>query len=197
MKTVIIDNFDSFTYNLVHYIEEITSLRPTVYRNNAFDINCLEDFDIIVLSPGPGLPKNAGLLMQVIEKYYLHKIILGVCLGHQALGEFFGAKLKNLTKVFHGVDSEISELNDTILFNNMTSPIVGRYHSWVIKQDSLPKSIKQTSVDSDGEIMSIKHIKLPIHGMQFHPESILTPEGKKMLQNFFQFYAKPLIKIQK
>jgi len=188
MKTVIIDNFDSFTYNLVHYIEEITTKRPKVLRNNTFNINDLETFDIIVLSPGPGLPKEAGLLLDVIAKYHKNKIIIGVCLGHQAIGEYFGGKLKNLENVYHGVASELKKIKDTVLFNNMDKPLVGRYHSWVIQKETLPNFIQITSEDDKGEIMSLKHESLPIYGVQFHPESILTPNGKEMLANLFNHH---------
>ncbi len=188
MKTVIVDNFDSFTYNLVHYIEEINDERPVVYRNNEFELEDLEEFDIIVLSPGPGLPKDAGLLMKVIDRYHKTKIILGVCLGHQAIGEYFGAALKNLPKVYHGVDCKLENLADATFYKGMNNPTVGRYHSWVVKNDTLPDSLSCTSTDTEGEIMSLKHNNLPIHGVQFHPESVLTPEGKQMLRSFFESY---------
>jgi anthranilate synthase component 2 len=188
MKTVIIDNYDSFTYNLVHYIEEINDERPIVLRNDKFELNDLEKFDIIVLSPGPGLPKDAGLLMDVIEKYHKTKVILGVCLGHQALGEFFGSKLKNLSQVYHGVDCELDKLSDVVIYGDSDTVTVGRYHSWVVDPVNFSSELEITSIDNDGEIMSLKHKTLPIHGVQYHPESVLTPEGKQLLRNFFNHY---------
>jgi len=188
MKTVLIDNFDSFTYNIVHYIEEINNERPVVYRNNAFTLEAIEEFDSIVLSPGPGLPKDAGLTMQVIEKYHKHKIMLGICLGHQAIAQFFGAKLKNLKTVHHGVSCKLINPNDSVLYKNTIDYTVGRYHSWVVKKDTLPDTLLTTSTDDKGEVMSLKHKSLPIHSVQFHPESVLTPCGKQMLYNFFNFY---------
>jgi len=188
MKTVIIDNYDSFTFNLVHYIEEILDERPVVLRNDAFEISELSDFDIIVLSPGPGLPEEAGKLMEVIASYASSKIILGICLGHQALGIHFGAKLKNLDTVHHGVSSEIEITEKDHFFNNISNYEVGRYHSWVIDNKTLSSPLICTSKDDNGEIMSIKHESLPIHGLQYHPESVLSPEGKNMLANFFDYY---------
>ncbi len=188
LKTVIIDNYDSFTYNLVHYIEAINGERPAVYRNDTSNLNEIKDFDCIVLSPGPGLPENAGLMMQVIEEFYTSKIILGICLGHQALGQFFGGELLNLSKVFHGVSSPIYQLNDDVLYRDLRDLIVGRYHSWVVQSNQLPECLISTSVDKDGNVMSLKHTSLPIHGIQYHPESVMTPQGKKILQNFFESY---------
>ena len=189
MKTVVIDNFDSFTYNLVHYIEEILGERPVVLRNNAFQMDELDQFDCIVLSPGPGLPADAGLMMSVLEHYSKSKIILGVCLGHQAIGEYFGAQLTNLTKVFHGVDSSIKVTGDAILYKNDTTVQVGRYHSWAISDNNFPSELEVTSVDDSNIIMSVKHKSLPIHGIQYHPESVLTPDGKELLRNFFDHYS--------
>jgi anthranilate synthase component 2 len=189
MKTVVIDNFDSFTYNLVHYIEEILRERPVVLRNNAFQMDELDQFDCIVLSPGPGLPADAGLMMSVLEHYSKSKIILGVCLGHQAIGEYFGTQLTNLTKVFHGVDSRIKVTGDAILYKNDTTVQVGRYHSWAISDNNFPSELEVTSVDDSNIIMSVKHKSLPIHGIQYHPESVLTPDGKELLRNFFDHYS--------
>lgn len=164
---------------------------PKVYRNDEFEMEDLAEFDIIVLSPGPGLPKDAGKLIQILELYSEHKIILGVCLGQQAIGTFYGGELVNLPKVYHGVASPISHLNDPILYRTLGSSLkIGRYHSWVVDKNTFPESLEITSIDEDGNVMSLKHRTLPIHGVQFHPESVLTPSGMKILQNFFTFYTK-------
>jgi len=186
-QVVIIDNYDSFTFNLVHYFEGL-GCAVTVYRNDQFDLEDLQDFDAIVLSPGPGLPKNAGLTMQVIHRYASSKKILGICLGHQAIGEYFGAKLENLAQVVHGQSSEITVLdtNETI-YHNLSLPItVGRYHSWAISKQDFPDCLEITAEDQEGCIQSIKHKSLPIYGLQFHPESILTPQGKAILVNWLE-----------
>ena len=183
-KIVVIDNYDSFTYNLVHYLEDL-NCDVTVYRNDEFDLEEIELFDKIVLSPGPGIPEEAGLLKEVIKKYASTKPILGICLGQQAIGEVFGAELMNLEKVYHGIATTIFITENDTLFNDLPSEIeVGRYHSWVIDKNTIPEVLKVTSVDENGEIMSIKHISLDIKAVQFHPESILTPFGKKMLENW-------------
>ena len=188
MKTIVIDNFDSFTYNLVHYIEEISNVRPVVVRNNAFELKELDQYDCIVLSPGPGLPKDAGLMMEILKTYHASKIILGVCLGHQAICEYFGGSLYNLDKVYHGVDTPMSIYSDKILYGDLKNISIGRYHSWAVSKMNLPKEIEITGEDETGIIMSVKHTSLPIHGIQYHPESVLTPEGKKLLSNFFNHY---------
>ncbi|WP_438966930.1 anthranilate synthase component II [Flavobacterium sp.] len=186
-KIVVIDNYDSFTYNLVHYLEDL-NCDVTVYRNDEFDLEEIEPFDKIVLSPGPGIPEKAGLLKEVIKKYASTKPILGICLGQQAIGEVFGAELINLEKVYHGVATKIIITENDTLFNDLPLEIeVGRYHSWVIDKSTIPKELKVTSVDENGEIMSIKHISLDIKAVQFHPESILTPFGKKMLENWLTY----------
>lgn len=186
-QVVIIDNYDSFTFNLVHYFEGL-GCAVTVYRNDQFDLEDLQDFDAIVLSPGPGLPKNAGRTMQVIHRYASSKKILGICLGHQAIGEYFGATLENLAQVVHGQSSEITVLdtNETI-YHNLSLPItVGRYHSWAICKQDFPDCLEITAEDQEGCIQSIKHKSLPIYGLQFHPESILTPQGKAILVNWLE-----------
>jgi anthranilate synthase component II len=186
-KVIVIDNYDSFTYNLVHYLEDL-NCDVTVYRNNEFDLEEIEPFDKIVLSPGPGIPNEAGLLKEVIKKYASTKSILGICLGQQAIGEVFGAELMNLEKVYHGIATTIFITENDTLFNDLPSEIeVGRYHSWVIDKNTIPEVLKVTSVDENGEIMSIKHISLDIKAVQFHPESILTPFGKKMLENWLTY----------
>jgi len=185
-KIVIIDNYDSFTYNLVHLINEIIDGEVTVLRNDQFDIEDIETFDYIILSPGPGLPEEAGLLKDVIRKYGATKKIFGVCLGLQAIGEVFGGKLKNLSKVFHGMKTMMNQTeNMDPIFNGIAQSFeAGRYHSWVIDKDSCPDSLLVTAVDEDGEIMAARHKDLQIYGVQFHPESIMTPDGRKMLTNF-------------
>lgn len=182
---VVIDNYDSFTYNLVHYLE-MCNAKVTVVRNNAFELDELEKFDKIVLSPGPGIPSEAGLLKAVIQKYSGSKSILGVCLGQQAIGEVFGGSLVNLDKVHHGVSSIISlTVTDETLFEGLPHEFeVGRYHSWVISKDNFPDELEITSIDADGNIMSIRHRKFDVKGVQFHPESVMTPQGKKMIENW-------------
>lgn len=185
-KVVIIDNYDSFTYNLVHYLEDLNA-KVTVYRNDEFELDELEKFDKILLSPGPGIPKDAGLLLDVIKKYASTKSILGVCLGQQAIAEVFGGSLINLKKVFHGVASRVKIIQEDSLLNNLPTEFeVGRYHSWVINPIDFPSELEITSVDENGEIMSIRHKTLDIKGVQYHPESILTPNGKKILENWLE-----------
>ena len=184
-KIVVIDNYDSFTYNLVHYLEDL-DCQITVFRNDEFDIEELEKFDKILLSPGPGIPDEAGLLKQVISTYAESKSILGVCLGQQAIGEVFGGSLINLEKVYHGVATNIKITNpDDVLFRDLPSEFeVGRYHSWVVSNDNFPNDLIITSIDENGQIMSLKHSKFDVRGVQFHPESVLTPNGKKILKNW-------------
>ena len=184
-KIVVIDNYDSFTYNLVHYLEDL-NCEVTVFRNDEFEINELEKFDKILLSPGPGIPDEAGLLKEVISTYAATKSILGVCLGQQAIGEVFGGSLTNLEKVYHGVATKIKITNpDDILFRDLPNEFeVGRYHSWVVANENFPNDLIITSVDENGQIMSLKHSKFNVRGVQFHPESVLTPNGKKILENW-------------
>ena len=182
-KVFVVDNYDSFTYNLVHYIREFR-IEVKVCRNDKFEMNDISNYDKILLSPGPGIPDEAGNLKEVIKKYAKSKPILGVCLGHQAIGEVFGANLKNLSNVYHGVSSTISIVENDSLFNNLPSKIeVGRYHSWVI-DNPLPDNLLATAFDSNNQIMAIKHKKYDIKGVQFHPESILTPHGKQIINNW-------------
>lgn len=183
-KIVVVDNYDSFTYNLVHYLEDLGA-DVTVYRNDAFALEDLEIFYAIVLSPGPGIPSEAGLLMKVIQMYAKHKKILGVCLGHQAIAEVFGAKLSQLARVYHGIGTPIQILEKHPLFDDIeTNTMVGRYHSWVVDTASLPKDFTPLAVDAEGHLMAFTHQTLPLVGVQFHPESILTPQGKQMLENW-------------
>ena len=184
MKIVIIDNYDSFTYNLSHLIKEIGA-EVTVIRNDQFTLNQLERFDKIVLSPGPGIPSEAGLLLDVIKTYKGHKPILGVCLGHQAIGEVFGGTLENLSDVFHGVATEGTQFSNDYIFDSLPKRItMGRYHSWVVSRENFPTCLEVTAVSDEGQIMALKHKNYDIHGIQFHPESVLTPEGKTILSNF-------------
>ncbi len=184
-KIVVIDNYDSFTYNLVHYLEDL-NCQVTVFRNDEFDIEELQQFDKILLSPGPGIPDEAGLLKEVIQKYADSKSILGVCLGQQAIGEVFGGRLINLEKVYHGVATTIKITNpDDVLFKDLPNEFeVGRYHSWVVTTENFPNDLIITSTDENGQIMSLKHSKYDVRGVQFHPESVLTPNGKKILNNW-------------
>lgn len=187
----LIDNYDSFTYNLVQLVEQVGA-RVTVLRNDRFALPDLADYDKLLLSPGPGIPSEAGLLLPVIETYASSKPILGVCLGEQAIGEAFGAKLCNLSDVFHGVQTEISlpspqhpELADDYLFDGLPPRMaVGRYHSWVVSRDGLPDTLAVTAVSDEGLIMGLRHRTLDVHGIQFHPESVLTPLGERIIRNW-------------
>lgn len=184
-KILMIDNYDSFTYNLVHYLEDL-DCEVTVKRNDQLTLDEVEPFDYIVLSPGPGIPDEAGLLKEIIEKYALTKRIFGVCLGLQAIGEVFGGTLINLDQVYHGVDTTISVIKDDPIFKGLPKELqVGRYHSWVVDTD-LPKELEVTSVDENGQIMSLRHKTYDVTAVQFHPESVLTPEGKQMLKNWLE-----------
>lgn len=184
-KVFVIDNYDSFTYNLVHYLKEF-EVEVKVCRNDEFEYNDLINYNKILLSPGPGIPDEAGKLKEVIKTYANSKSILGVCLGHQAIGEVFGGKIKNLTNVYHGISSKIRIVENDSLFNNLPNEIeVGRYHSWVIDKP-LPKDLIATAFDSNKQIMAIKHREFDIKGVQFHPESILTPHGKQIINNWLK-----------
>ncbi len=184
MKIIIIDNYDSFVYNLSHLIKEF-GVEVTVKRNDQFKLEDIETFDKILLSPGPGIPEEAGLLMDVIRTYAGKKPILGVCLGEQAIGEVFGGKLTNLDDVFHGIQSQIKLTVSDYLFEGLPSKIkVGRYHSWIVDKNSLPDCLEVTAVSEEGYIMALRHKTLDIRGVQFHPESVLTPEGKQILYNW-------------
>ena len=186
MKIAVIDNYDSFTYNLVHYLEDLNA-NVTVFRNDEFELNELEKFDKILLSPGPGIPDEAGLLKEVIKKYATTKSIFGVCLALQAIGEVFGGNLTNLEKVYHGVATKVTKTEDDFIFNDLPNEFeVGRYHSWVVSNENLPADLIVTSTDENGQIMSMKHANFDIRGVQYHPESVLTPFGKKILENWLQ-----------
>ena len=184
MKTVIIDNYDSFTYNLAHLVKALGA-EVNVLRNDQFSIEALEAYDKIILSPGPGIPSEAGLLLDVIKTYAGRKPMLGVCLGHQAIGEAFGARLENLSEVFHGVATPAHIVADDPIFCGLPKTFtVGRYHSWVVATDQLPDCLTVTAVSDEGQIMALRHKEYDIHGIQFHPESVLTPEGSIIIKNF-------------
>ena len=184
MKIVIIDNYDSFTYNLSHLVKELGA-EVSVVRNDEFELEALDAFDKIILSPGPGIPSEAGLLLEVIRHYAGRKPILGVCLGHQAIGEVFGGKLTNLSTVFHGVATEGTQLGNDYLFDGLTERItMGRYHSWVVDREGWPEALEVTALSDEGQVMALRHREMDIHGIQFHPESVLTPDGRTMLENF-------------
>jgi len=184
-KIAVIDNYDSFTYNLVHYLEDLDA-EVTVFRNDEFELDELQKFDKIVLSPGPGIPDEAGLLKDVIKTFAKTKSILGVCLGQQAIGEVFGGSLSNLEKVYHGIATKVKIIvEDELLFAGLEKEIeVGRYHSWVVNTTDFPETLEITSTDENGQIMSLRHKTFDVRGVQFHPESVLTPNGKKILENW-------------
>ena len=187
-RIVIIDNYDSFTYNLSHLLKE-AGADVTVFRNDQFQLEELQQFDKIVLSPGPGIPSEAGLLLDVIHAYAPTKPMLGVCLGHQAIGEVFGARLLNLDDVVHGVATPCRIVASDPIFDGLLNKItVGRYHSWVVSQEDFPSCLEITAVSDDGgsvpNIMALRHREYEVHGIQFHPESVLTPEGKIIIKNF-------------
>lgn len=186
MNIVIIDNYDSFTYNLVSTLEELGYDRPKVLRNDRFELEDLAEYSHIILSPGPGIPEEAGLLKAVIQRYATEKPILGICLGMQAIGEVFGGQLRNLDKVFHGISTPIHQTGtSTPVFQDLPTTFdAGRYHSWVIDPAELPETLEVTCKDAAGEIMGIAHREYPVHGLQFHPESVMTELGPKMIQNF-------------
>lgn len=184
MKILVIDNYDSFTYNLVHYLEDL-NCDVTVLRNDKLELEDVEPFDKIVLSPGPGIPDEAGLLKPIIKKYAPTKSILGVCLGQQAIGEVFGGSLINLDEVYHGVATKVNiSVDDEPLFKELDKTIeVGRYHSWVVDAN-LPADLEATSFDENGQVMSLRHKTYDVKGVQYHPESVLTPFGKQILKNW-------------
>lgn len=187
MNILLIDNYDSFTYNLSQYLEEEggEDVEVTVWRNDQFDIDDVECFDKIVLSPGPGVPDEAGLLKAVIRRYAPTKPILGVCLGEQAIGEVFGAEIYNLNTVFHGIQSSVRIVASDYIFDNLSDSIkVGRYHSWVVGKEDFPAELEVTAVSDEGQVTALKHRRYDVHGIQFHPESILTPEGRTIIRNF-------------
>ena len=183
-KILVIDNYDSFTYNLVHYLEDL-GCEVTVKRNDQLSLNEVADYDKIVLSPGPGIPDEAGLLKAIIKEYAPTKSILGVCLGQQAIGEVFGGSIVNLDEVYHGVATNVTIIvDDESMFKGLDETIeVGRYHSWVV-DTNLPDELEATSIDENGQIMSLRHKIYDVKGVQYHPESVLTPNGKQILENW-------------
>ncbi|GGK25802.1 aminodeoxychorismate/anthranilate synthase component II [Yeosuana aromativorans] len=183
-NVLVIDNYDSFTYNLVHYLEDLDCM-VTVFRNDKLTLEDVKPFDKIVLSPGPGVPNEAGLLKSIIERFAPTKSILGVCLGQQAIGEVFGGTLINLQDVYHGVSTKVTiTVDDEPLFKDLEKTIeVGRYHSWVVNPN-LPDSLEATSFDENGQVMSLRHKTYDVKGVQYHPESVLTPDGKQILKNW-------------
>ena len=185
-KILVFDNYDSFTYNIVHYLQNLTNETIDVFRNDKISLNEIDQYDKIVLSPGPGLPNEAGLLIPLIKRFCKTKSILGVCLGHQAIGEVFGGKLINLDKVYHGVATPIQVLDaNEKLFKGLPSEFTGgRYHSWVVDNVNLPECFNVTAVDQQGMIMAITHKEYDLRGVQFHPESVLTEHGMKIMKNW-------------
>jgi anthranilate synthase component II len=187
MKVLVIDNYDSFVYNLAHYLEEF-NCEVTVIRNDQFSLDEVAQYDKILLSPGPGVPNEAGLLKSVIKAYASSKSILGICLGQQAIGEVFGGTLENLSQVFHGIATNTNIIVDNeSLFKGLDRKIeVGRYHSWVVSTKKFPEVLEITSVDNTGQIMSLRHRQYDVRGLQFHPESVLTPNGKQIIKNWIE-----------
>lgn len=185
MKILVFDNYDSFTYNLVQIIEQIVGSEVDVFRNDKIALEDIEKYDKIILSPGPGIPEEAGILLELIKKYAPTKSIFGVCLGQQAIAEAFGGSLINLSEIYHGVATESIQINAHKIFNSLPETLeVGRYHSWAVNPDDFPVELEITSVDKNGMIMSLRHKTYDVHAVQYHPESILTPDGKKILENF-------------
>jgi anthranilate synthase component 2 len=202
MKILVFDNYDSFTYNLVHLVEKITHGKVTVFRNDELPMEKAREFDKIILSPGPGIPTEAGMLLPLIKEYASSKSILGVCLGHQAIAEAFGGTLTNLSTVYHGVATPITFANGessaanshltshpsrTTLFDGLPDTIeVGRYHSWVVNEKDFPTELKITARDANNYIMALQHKTFDVQGVQFHPESVLTPDGEKIIANWLK-----------
>jgi len=187
-KILVIDNYDSFTYNLVHMAKANSDCEITVLRNDEIEMDKLYQYDKFIISPGPGIPRESGRLMEFLNQFSETKPILGICLGHQAITENFGGELRNLSKVYHGVSSTVEKTDSACpILNGLENSFeVGRYHSWIADRARFPEQLMVTSVDDQNEIMSCKHISLPIYGLQFHPESIMTPDGSKMIKNFIE-----------
>lgn len=192
-RILVFDNYDSFTYNLVHLVEKIIHEKVEVYRNDEISLEKVKEYDKIILSPGPGIPEEAGLLLPLIKEYAATKSILGVCLGHQAIGEAFGGKLTNLSKVYHGVATPIKILNTkSQILKGLGEEIeVGRYHSWIVSNENFPAELEVTATDENGFIMAMQHKTYDVQGVQFHPESVLTPDGEKILRNWLRAPSTP------
>lgn len=196
MKILVFDNYDSFTYNLVHLVQKIVNDKLDVYRNDQIPLEKVKEYDKIILSPGPGIPKEAGLLLPLIKEYASGKSILGVCLGHQAIGEAFGASLINLSTVYHGVSTPVKIVKRQTangkqtahdLFTDLPDEIeAGRYHSWIVSEENFPKELDITARDENGYIMALQHKTYDVQGVQFHPESVLTPDGETILRNWLK-----------
>jgi anthranilate synthase component 2 len=190
LKILVFDNYDSFTYNLVHLVEKILHQKVDVYRNDQLPLEKVKDYDKIILSPGPGIPEEAGLLLPLIREYASSRSILGVCLGHQAIGEAFGGKLVNLSTVYHGVATPVQILGHngkyaSPLFKGLPAELeVGRYHSWIVSDENFPSDLEVTARDRNGYIMALQHKRFDVQGVQFHPESVLTPRGEEILRNW-------------
>jgi anthranilate synthase component 2 len=187
MKILVFDNYDSFTYNLVQLIKEQSNASVDVFRNDEIPLEDVKAYDKILLSPGPGIPSESGLLIPLIQAYAATKSIFGVCLGQQAIAEAFGGSLTNLSKVYHGIATPVELVGDSILFEGLPRTFhVGRYHSWVVNENDLPTELKITSKDTEGYIMSLEHTTHDVKGVQYHPESVLTPEGAKIIGNWLK-----------
>ena len=186
MRIAVIDNYDSFTYNLVHLVKSL-GVEVDVFRNDQFRLSSLEPYDKLLLSPGPGIPGEAGLLLGVIKTYAPRKPILGICLGHQAIGEVFGGRLVRLRQVYHGVATPCEQMMDEPLFADLPRHFeVGRYHSWVVSREDFPDCLQVTVLSSDGQVMALRHKQYDVRGLQFHPESVLTPLGGTILSNWIR-----------
>lgn len=187
MKILLLDNYDSFTFNLVHIVKEL-GYEIDVVRNDKMALEAVDAYDKILLSPGPGIPEEAGILLPLIERYAPTKSILGVCLGEQAIGQVFGAKLINLQEVYHGISSVIDVVADEPLFKGMGNPFMGgRYHSWVVDPENLPECLEVTAIERESrQIMALRHKEYDVKGIQFHPESVLTPNGKTIIENWLK-----------
>ena len=187
MKILVFDNYDSFTYNLVQIIEQIVDEKVDVFRNDQIPLENIEKYDKIILSPGPGIPEEAGILLELIKKYAPTKSIFGVCLGQQAIAEAFGGSLINLSEIYHGVATESNQIKEHSIFKNLPKTLeVGRYHSWAVNPENFPEELEITSIDNNGMSMSLKHKTYDVHAVQYHPESILTPNGREILENFLK-----------
>ncbi len=191
MKILVLDNYDSFTYNLVHLVEQITGNKVDVCRNDELPLEKVKAYDKILLSPGPGVPSEAGLMLALIKEYAAAKSILGVCLGHQAIGEAFGGTLTNLSTVYHGIATPVQQVanegKQSRLFEGLADEfVVGRYHSWVVDQQDFPSDLRITAIEEHGYIMALEHTTYDVQGVQFHPESILTPDGAIIVKNWLK-----------